>query len=279
MTNGLDSRPVVVGIDGSKAAVRAAVWAADEAVDTDSTLLLLHVVDPQRGDQDEVMAEARHALREAWDAVLGAGKPVKIESDILHGDAAQRLVGASRGARMLCVGHKGADDSAPDHRGTTASQVAKNASCTTVVVRARKKPSPCSFQWVIVVLDESPESHMVLQTAVNEAMLRKAAVLALTSWSTTVRHEPRPEAKDLRATLDRYLNDADRDDADILVRALPMPEHIFNVLEQSASIDQLVVIGTSNPDLTSELLSRHAAKILRGSNCSVMIAREDAAVS
>jgi nucleotide-binding universal stress UspA family protein len=45
MTDARDSRPVVVGVDGSKAAVRAAVWAADEAVDTDSTLLLLHVVD------------------------------------------------------------------------------------------------------------------------------------------------------------------------------------------------------------------------------------------
>jgi nucleotide-binding universal stress UspA family protein len=49
------------------------------------------------------------------------------------------------------------------------------------------------------------------------------------------------------------------------------------VLEQSASIDQLVVIGTSNPDLTRELLSRQAAKILRNSDCSLMIARGDAA--
>jgi nucleotide-binding universal stress UspA family protein len=99
--------------------------------------------------------------------------------------------------------------------------------------------------------------------------------MALTSWSTTVRHHPDPEADDLRATLDRYLNDADRDDADIQVCAIPMPEHIFNVLEQSASIDQLVVIGTSSPDLTSELLSRRAAKILRKSNCSVIIAHGD----
>ena len=100
--------------------------------------------------------------------------------------------------------------------------------------------------------------------------------MALTS-STTVRHHPDPEADDLRATLDCCLNDADGDDADILVCAIPMPEHIFNVLEQSSSIDQLVIIGTSSPDLTSEPLGRRAAKILRKSNCSVMIARGDAA--
>jgi nucleotide-binding universal stress UspA family protein len=277
MTDAFDSRPVVVGIDGSKSAVRAAVWAADEAIDTDSTLLLLHVVDPRRDDQHAAMAEARHVLRQAWDAVLGAGKPVKIDSDILHGDAASGLVNASRSARVVCVGHKGTHDSAPGHRGATASQVAEDASCTTVVVRHRKKPSPYRYEWIIAVLDESPDSHAVLQTALKGAMLRKAAVLALTSWSTTVRHHPDPAVDDLRAKLDRYLNDADRDNADVLVRAIPMPDHIFNVLEQSAPIDQLVVIGTSNPDLTRELLSRRAAKILRNSDCSLMIARGDAA--
>jgi nucleotide-binding universal stress UspA family protein len=167
MTDAFDSRPVVVGIDGSKSAVRAAVWAADEAIDTDSTLLLLHVVDPRRDDQHAAMAEARHVLRQAWDAVLGAGKPVKIDSDILHGDAASGLVNASRSARVVCVGHKGTHDSAPGHRGATASQVAEDASCTTVVVRHRKKPSPYRYEWIIAVLDESPDSHAVLQTALK----------------------------------------------------------------------------------------------------------------
>ena len=66
----------------------------------------------RRDDQDAAMAEARHVLREPWDAVSGRGKSVKIESDILHGDAAQRLLGASRGNRMVCVGHKGVHDCA-----------------------------------------------------------------------------------------------------------------------------------------------------------------------
>ena len=65
---------------------------------------------PRRDDQDVAMAEARHVLREPWDAVSGRGKSVKIESDILHGDAAQRLLGASRDNRMVCVGRKGVHD-------------------------------------------------------------------------------------------------------------------------------------------------------------------------
>ena len=43
------------------------------------------------------------------------------------------------------------------------------------------------------------------------------------------------------------------------------------VLEQSAPIDQLVVIGTGNPELTGEVFSRRAAKILRKSDCSLMM--------
>jgi nucleotide-binding universal stress UspA family protein len=221
------------------------------------------------------MAEARHVLKQAWDAVLAAGKSVKIESDVLSGDPAKRLVGASRHARMLCLGHRGTHDSARGHRGATARQVAENAPCSSVIVRHRKKPPPYKYEWVIAVLDESLQSHTVLQTAINEALLRTAPILALTSWSTTERRDPGPADHDIRATLDRYLDESD--DADVRICAIPMPDHIFTVLEQSASIDQLVVIGTSNPALTEGLFSRHSAKILRESNCSVMIARAGAA--
>ena len=50
--------PVVVGIDGSKAAVRAALWAADEAVRHETTLLLVHVIGPASDDRETSMAEA-----------------------------------------------------------------------------------------------------------------------------------------------------------------------------------------------------------------------------
>ena len=38
---------VVVGIDGSQAAVRAALWAIDEAVDRDIPLRLIYAIDPR----------------------------------------------------------------------------------------------------------------------------------------------------------------------------------------------------------------------------------------
>ena len=44
MTNAADTRPVVVGVDGSQAALDAALWAADEAVDRSAPLRLVHAI-------------------------------------------------------------------------------------------------------------------------------------------------------------------------------------------------------------------------------------------
>ena len=53
--------------------MRAAIWAADEAVGQDSALMLMHVIDPGRDDHETAMAEARHVLNEAWEAVVATG--------------------------------------------------------------------------------------------------------------------------------------------------------------------------------------------------------------
>ena len=278
MTESTDNTSVVVGIDGSKAALRAAIWAVDEALDSDSTLRLLHVVDTRDSDQEAAMADARDMLAKAAETVASTGEQVKVETDIVHGDPATQLVNASRTARMVCVGYKGRSASRRRHRGAIAAEVAKNALCTAVVVRRRKQPPPYSYEWVIAVLEEKPQSHVVLQTAINEAMLRKAALLALTSWSTAERGRRVRPATGLRARLQAYLDDADSGEGDLQVCAIPMPDHIFNVLEQSAPIDQLVVIGTSKPELAGEVFSRRAAKILRRSDCSLMIARDQRTV-
>lgn len=266
-----DAGRVVVGVDGSKTSVRAAMWAAEEAGEHDSELMLLHVIDASRDGHETAMAEARHALNEAWEAVVDTGLPVKVASDIVEGDAAARLVEASRSARMICIGHKGIGDSKPERRGATAAEVARTADCTVAVIRHRKERSPF-HQWVVAVLDETPGSHSVLQAALAEATLRHAPVLALTSWSTTGR-EKRRARTGLRKRLDRYLDDAKA--ADLQVCAIPMPDHILGILKQSASIDQLVVVDASNATLTQELMTPRAAKILRKSNCSTMFVRRD----
>lgn len=268
------SAPVMVGVDGSTASVRAALWAADEAAARDTPLDLVYVVDPDRvEDLDDAMATARHAIHRARETITESDKHVKLESEILQGNPVLEFAHAARRAVLLCVGHKGAKDSAPLARGSTASSLARISPTSVAVVRRRRTYRAPSFhRWIVAVIDETAKSHAVLQTALDEAALREAPVLALTTWSTTGPHESGSHAaQSIRAKMDRYLKDSEDDSADVRICALPLPDNVTTVLEHSASIEELFVIGSNRHDLVDELTGRQARKALRGTNCSILV--------
>jgi nucleotide-binding universal stress UspA family protein len=269
--------PVMVGIDGSKPSLRAAVWAIDEAVARDTVLRLVYVVKPVRGEHlDDAMADARHALHHAWETVADTGRPVKLESEILRGEPIEELVHASRRALLLCVGHRGAKDSGSHERGTTARAVARRAHCSTAVVRRRGATlRPRSHRWIIAVLDESAESHVVLETAIEEASKHEAPVLALTSWSTTLLPREGEKVGDeaMRDQLHRHLERAWRDPGALQMCALPMPQDLLHLLKQTSGIEQMVIVGEGQRQLIEELTSHRGHAALRKSSCSVMTVR------
>jgi len=273
------SAPVMVGIDGSTASVRAALWAADEAAARDTALDLVYVVDPARvEDLDDAMAQAHHAIHRAWETVTDGDKHVKLESEILQGNPILELAHAARRAALFCVGHKGMKDSAPLPRGSTASSVARIAPSSVAVVRRRHTHRPPRLhRWVAAVLDETHESHDVLQAALDEAELREAPVLALTTWSTSNPRadgtSPSEAAGDIRVKMDRYLEASQSVSADVQVCALPLPDDVTTLLEQSAGIEQLFVIGAHRLDLLDQLTGDTARRALRGTNCSILVVR------
>ena len=124
---------VVVGIDGSRAAVAAAAWAVDEAVSRDIPLRLVCAVD--QGDDEPVgpeeearrLAGADVAVRCAFSAVEATDKPVKIEVEIIRGHPVGALMRASRSAAMVCVGAVGYRHFQPGQVGSTAAAVAADA--------------------------------------------------------------------------------------------------------------------------------------------------------
>jgi len=140
----LDQRqPVIVGIDGSKHAVAAAVWAIDEAVRRDVPLRLVHVITGHHLHRDRGYAFAGHVLHKAWRAVEAVGKPVVVDSDVFEGDPAGELIEASRGAALICLGAQGTDDSPGGERGATTAEVSRRSHCPVVVVeRGTRAPVP-----------------------------------------------------------------------------------------------------------------------------------------
>lgn len=266
--------PVMVGVDGSVASIRAALWAADEAGLRDTALDLVYVVDPARvSDFDEGMAEARHAIHRAWEAISDSGKQVKLESEFLRGDPGTELAKAAERAALLCIGHKGAKDSGSRPRGATAATLIRTAPTSVAVIRRQHTGPPTFHRWIVAVLDDSEESHTVLQRALEEALLREAPVLALTTWSEVVAKKQKKPVPNVRAAMDRYLHDRKDDPADVQLCILPLPHDLATMLEQSASIDQLFVIGASRRNTIDQFFSARARKVLRGTNCSIMVVR------
>ena len=135
------TKPVVVGIDGSKHALRAAQWAALEAASRDVTLRLVYVIDAVDADSQENIDRAQHALHKVWKAVGETHNDVKLESEIVAGDPAECLVEESRGASMVCVGDRGIHDTPDAPRGSPArSPVAPDGAPLAAPARSLRGP-------------------------------------------------------------------------------------------------------------------------------------------
>ena len=124
------SAPVVVGVDGSDAAINAAKWAIDEAISRDVPLRIVHVTHiegDETASQDAFRLEVQYAessLRAASAAVEATGKPVKVETDILWGSPDIALIDESRNAALICVGSVGIGAIAHELWGSTAASLA-----------------------------------------------------------------------------------------------------------------------------------------------------------
>ena len=104
MTQQGRSQSVVVGIDGSQAALDAATWAVAEAVSLGVPLRLVHVSAAKhtcRPPVDAVACDAEHAesaLYRAEMTVHDMGRPVQIETAIVRGRPDCVLIDESRRA-------------------------------------------------------------------------------------------------------------------------------------------------------------------------------------
>src|ERR1035441_9064226 len=176
--NVIDDRSVnsvVVGIDGSQAAVAAAVWGAGEGLHHDAVLKLLYVIDRNRAFTPGVI-KAQHlvaeaALQDAHAAVEATKQPVKIELETVSGDPGTTLIEESWSAALLCVGAPKAAPHGPCD--SLASSLAASAQCSVAVIPAAQCSAHPGTAWVATFLNSSTVDYDVLQQAMEEAQLRE----------------------------------------------------------------------------------------------------------
>nr|WP_042178588.1 universal stress protein [Kibdelosporangium sp. MJ126-NF4]CEL13277.1 Universal stress protein family [Kibdelosporangium sp. MJ126-NF4]CTQ98968.1 Universal stress protein family [Kibdelosporangium sp. MJ126-NF4] len=186
-------RPIVVGIDGSSAALAAARWAAREASARGLSLALVHLQpDPNGRYQDEkISAAMRPALREQAEKWLRAAITVACEEvpglnpsiELRDAEVVTALVEMSVDAAMIVLGARGIGGFTGMLVGSTANSVVAGAVCPVAIVRTpplgqRKTDGP-----VVVGVDGSRASEAAIEFAFEEASLRGCSLIAVHTWT------------------------------------------------------------------------------------------------
>lgn len=255
--NQLHSKSVVVGIDGSQAAVNAAKWAVDEAISRQLPLRLVHVVGHKdaRSTSAELsdweLEAGETALYQAEVAVQGAGKPVEVEAVLLSGDPEQVLIDQSSDAALVCVGTDRRAWAADKLLGATEAALAMRAHCPVAIIRTNPDGTPARPGVIAVVLNDEPDNDEVVHQAMEEGRRRHA----------TVRQ------------IDRRLNSWVRRYPDVPVEVVAAGTGARSSENRSNAIG-LAVVGTADADEIAELATPNCHPILGYPNCSVLVVRD-----
>lgn len=184
MTEQAQTQSVVVGIDGSQAAIDAASWAVAEAVSRGVPLRLVYVRPATHASRvpvngrpwDVVRAEA--ALDRAEMAVDHTGKSIQVKTVIRRGRPDCVLVDESREASLVCVGSERKGPCARMPLGSTAAALARHAHCPVAIVRSGGAAAT-DIGWIAAVQNDDTDDDAVVHSAMEEGRLRKAPVLLI----------------------------------------------------------------------------------------------------
>jgi nucleotide-binding universal stress UspA family protein len=247
------SHCVVVGVDGSRSSLHAALWAVDEAVVGEAPLRLVYAIESSESESD-----ADGAIRDAFSAIESTHKPVKIEAEVVHERPTAALLAESRSAAMVCVGSTGLKHAVHGHIGSTASALVSSAHCAIAVVPISTVSTPAGS--VLAVVDESLDSTGVLALAVREARLRSAPLRVLTAAAP--------------APLERYLAVWRRNHPDVDIQPVARQGGVVNYLESRQRIAdpvQLAVVDARRPGPADVLLAPSGRAALDASRCTLLV--------
>jgi nucleotide-binding universal stress UspA family protein len=181
--------PVVVGVDGSEESLRAAEWAAREAVRREVPLRIVSApaLPPPMRSPHVSEAAVANALRGiaarslglAVDRVSEVAHGLTVETGILSGPPAIALAGCGQGASVLVLGARGSGGFGAMTLGSVSRHGAAHAPCPVVVVR---EDTTAVKREVAVGIRDPHDAHGALAFAFEEAALRHADLLVVHAW-------------------------------------------------------------------------------------------------
>ena len=184
---------VVVAIDGSAYARRAAQWAATEAEHRNAELRLIYAYSlPIAGyagysmapdDLGSIMrAEGKAMLKEVVAGIQVDHPNLAIAPRLFQGDAVVALRNESEHARLTVVGSRGNGRLTGALLGSVALAISSHGTAPVAVVPA-EGPGGRPGGPVVVGIDGSATSEDAIAFAFNEAAMRGAPLLAVHTWN------------------------------------------------------------------------------------------------
>lgn len=275
-------KSVVVGIDGSEAALRAARWAADEVADRDIPMRLLYVreLSPTATDNEirQTLSAAEEAVYDAYNTIEALGRPVKVEMDIVEGRPVGVLVDASLSTPLLCIGNSGSGNSSRAGFGSTAIELMRAAHCSVTVVRSSRDPSLEAGRWVVAHMCGSPDDDAVLDQAFQEAGRRKAPLVLVTAYRSGFdllqdEHLLYEHDRRMQAVLDRYVAIWSPRYPHVDVRTVTAYGTMLSYLGEHARTIQLVIVGGGQAAEIAEIVGPNGVLTLRNSDFALSVVR------
>ena len=191
-------RGLLVGVDGSAAALGAVRWAARDAALRNAPLTLVHVVNAPVPGWSQVPAPAgfRHwqeqRAREFINSAIevaeessGERGAVQIDSKMFHSATVPTLVGLSKEVEMVVVGYRGRGGVlVRSFLGSVSSGLVYHAHCPVAVIHDEEPlVSNVARAPVLVGIDGSRASEAATAIAFDEASRRGVGLIALHAWT------------------------------------------------------------------------------------------------
>lgn len=265
-----NSNPVIVGIDGSTAALHAAQWAVDEALSRDVPLRLVFCIDQEVDvalTDDECRMDLEYAqtcLRAAHEAIDATGQPVKVETAVLQGRPDTNLIEESRQAAMICVGSTGVGRFAKALLGSTAAEVAEHAYCPVAIIRSNPTQQGSRPGMIAVPVGASGDDDRLIDAAVTEAALRGRPVLAVGIWERDFGDTPYDE-------LDRRTARWQESHPDVRIHVTTGEAGIGQFLAEHAEPVDMVVLDAADAVDVTDILGPHTHPFASDPECSVLL--------